>query len=79
MKKVLWFLLRSLDNNWGYSTPIQERFNLGEKRKISHFHQKQGNVFSIGEEVTIIETGRHDYLVENSDGTRCCVYQFELS
>jgi hypothetical protein len=34
--------------------------------------------FNVGEIVFIIETGRHDYLVQNEDGVKGVVYQFEL-
>lgn len=78
MKKILWKLLKIVDNNWGYTTPLQERFNIGDKCKISG--NKTNNIkFKFGEEVTIIETGRHDYLVENDKGIKDVVYQFELN
>lgn len=78
MKKLLWKLIELLDNNWGYSTPIQKRFNVGDKVKMS-IHRKHDTAFNVGEEVTILETGRHDYLVVNKKGIKSIVYQFELS
>ena len=39
MKKVLWFLLNIVDDNWGYSTPLQKRFKVGDRVKISN-HSK---------------------------------------
>ena len=77
MKKLLWKLLKLVDNNWGYSTPIQQRFKVGDKCRIHWFIENTG--FTPGEIVTIIETGRHDYLVRNESGNQICVYQFELS
>ena len=35
--------------------------------------------FDVGEIVHIIETGRHDYLVQNNKGVKGVVYQFELN
>jgi len=78
MKKLLWKLLKLVDNNWGYSTPIQQRFKIGDKCRI-HFCYTENTGFISGETVTIIETGRHDYLVRNESGNQSCVYQFELS
>lgn len=77
MKKILWRLINFLDNNWGYSTPLQERFTIGENVTISK-HKKEDTPFSIREKVTIVETGRHDYLVVNAAGKRWTVYQFEI-
>ena len=78
MKNILWKLLGIFDNNWGYSTPLQNRFEINDKCKISEFRTKY-TPLEIGEEVTIIETGRQDYLVRNEDGTMAIVFQFELS
>jgi hypothetical protein len=78
MKELLWWLLEMVDDNWGYSTPLQKRFKIGEKYKISPLYKTNRNGFAIGEKVTIIETGRRDYLVENSTGLREVVYQYEL-
>jgi hypothetical protein len=77
MKKILWFLLEKFDNNWGYTTPLQKRFKIGDIVKISHF-KLYATQLEFGEQVTILETGRHDYLVENSKGVKAVVYQFEL-
>ncbi len=78
MKKLLWKLITILDNNWGYSTPLQKRFNIGDTVKMS-IHKKSDTVFNVSEQVTILETGRHDYLVVNDKGVKAIVYQFELS
>ena len=77
MKTILWKLLELFDNNWGYTTPIQKRFKHGDKCKISHFRTKY-TPLEIGDEVVIVETGRHDYLVKRSDGITVVVFQFEL-
>ena len=76
MKKILWKLLELFDGNWGYDTPLQKRFNVGDKCRISK-NKTNHNPFKVGEEVVIIETGRYDYLVENETG-KAIVYQFEL-
>jgi hypothetical protein len=69
-------LLTDIDKNHGYTTPFQDRYKKGDKCIITK--EKLGdNIFPIGTEVTILETGRHDYLVESKD-KRMCVYQFEL-
>lgn len=78
MKTILWFLISLFDNNWGYTTPLQKRFNVGDKCKISQ-HKSKENTFEVGEEVTIVENGRHDYLVKNRNGKMIIVYQFELT
>jgi len=77
MEKILWKLLEMIDNNHGYSTPLQKRFKIGENVRIS-LNKHNDTPYITGEIVTIIETGRHDYLVKNSKGVKCCVYQFEL-
>ncbi len=76
MKNILWKLLEWLNDNHGYSTPIQKRFNIGDKVKVSIF--KVNADILVGEPVLIIETGRHDYLVQDDDGKKSIVYQFEL-
>jgi hypothetical protein len=77
MKKIIWKLLEMIDNNHGYSTPLQKRFKIGENVRIS-FAKLNDTSFTTGEIVTIIQTGRHDYLVKNLQGVKQCVYQFEL-
>ena len=78
MKKILWKLLKMIDNNLGYTKPLQERFNIGRECKISH-NKTNDTKFDVGEIVHIIETGRHDYLVQNNKGVKGVVYQFELN
>lgn len=69
--------MRIFNNNWGYTTPVQKRFKIGYKSTISK-NKDIETPFAIGEKVVIIETGRHDYLVENNSGIKAVVYQFEL-
>ncbi len=79
MKKIIWKLLSVLDNNWGYTTPLQLRYKRGDVLSISSF-KTQNTPYDIGTDVVIIETGRHDYLVcDFTTGTKKCVYQFELN
>ena len=73
MKKILWFLLNIVDDNWGYSTPLQKRFKVGDRVKISN-HSK----LITHTPATIIETGRHDYLIEDDNLQKHVVYQFEI-
>ncbi len=77
MKTLLWKLLEIIDDNHGYTTPLQKRFKQGETARIS-FNKWGDTPFQIGEIVEIIEICRHDYLVRNDDGVQRCVYQFEL-
>ena len=76
MKKLLWKLLELVDNNWGYTTPIQKRFKIGDLVKISS-HKTADAKFEIGSVAKILETGRHDYLIEQN-GIKAVVYQFEI-
>ena len=73
MKRLLWFLLSKVDSNWGYSTPLQKRFNVGDRVKISN-HSK----LTAHTPATIIETGRCDYLIEDDNLVKHVVYQFEI-
>ena len=73
MKKILWKLLELVDDNWGYSTPLHKRFKVGDRVKISP-HSK----LITHTTATIIEFGRHDYLIEDDKGKKHIVYQFEL-
>lgn len=77
MIKILWKLLEIVDNNWGYYTPLQKRFKVNDKCKISSL-KTQYTPLEIGDEVTVIETGRWDYLVRRADGITSVVFQFEL-
>lgn len=76
MKKILWRLLEIVDNNWGYTTPLQRRFKIGDTIKISH-NKTIETKFKIGSVAKIVETGRHDYLIEQN-GIMKVVYQFEI-
>ncbi len=62
-----------VDNNWGYSTPLQKRFKIGDRVKIS-IHSK----LIAHTPATIIQFGRHDYLIEDDNLEKHIVYQFEL-
>jgi|TARA_R110000851_G_scaffold47424_1_gene115038 hypothetical protein len=73
MKKLCWRLLEYLDDNWGYSTPLQKRFKVGDKVFISTHSELKAHT-----PVTIIEFGRHDYLVREESFEQHIVYQFEL-
>jgi len=73
MKKILCKLLEILDNNWGYSTPLQKRFKVGDRVKISTHSKLIAHT-----PATIIETGRQDYLIEDDNLQKHIVYQFEL-
>lgn len=73
MKKILWFLLSKFDSNWGYSTPLQKRFKVGDRVKISTHSKLIAHT-----PATIVETGRHDYLIEDDTLQKYVVYQFEL-
>ena len=77
MKKLLWKILEMIDDNHGYSTPLQKRFEVGDKFRVS-FGKHENTPYITGEIVTIIETGRHDYLVRDSKGVQHCVYHYEL-
>lgn len=77
MKTFLWKMLNLLDDNWGYSSPLQQRFRKGDKCKISTYKTDE-TPFVPGSVVTIIENCRHDYLVMNENGVKCVVYQHEL-
>jgi hypothetical protein len=76
MLKLLWYLIGLFDNNHGYTTQIQKRYKVGDVCKISRFKTDDVHL-NPGDPVVIVETGRHDYLIETKDG-RFVVYQFEL-
>lgn len=79
MKKLLWWLLTKFESNHGYSTPIQKRYKVGDVVKINKaFALGPTKAFIGGGEITVIETGRHDYLLRNELGFQIVVYQFEL-
>lgn len=73
MKRLLWFLLSKVDSNWGYNTPLQKRFKVGDRVKISTHSKLIAHT-----PATILETGRHDYLIEDDNLVKHVVYQFEL-
>jgi len=73
MKKILWFILSKVDDNWGYSTPLQKRFKVGDRVKISTNSKLIAHT-----PATIIETGRYDYLIEDDNLVKHIVLQFEL-
>lgn len=73
MKKILWFLLHKVDGNLGYSTPLQKRFKVGDRVKISTNSKLIAHTPAI-----ILETGRYDYLIEDDNCQKHIVYQFEL-
>jgi len=73
MKKLIWFLLEMMCDNRGYSTPIQKRFKVGDKARISEHSD-----LIFGVPITIIECARYDYLIELDNGEKHIVYQFEL-
>lgn len=73
MRKLLWFLLELVDDNWGYTTPLQKRFKVGDRVKIS-----RDSKLTTHTPATIIETGRHDYLIKDDNNVLHVVYQFEL-
>jgi hypothetical protein len=76
MLKLLWRLIELLDDNWGYSTPIQKRFEIGDVVRISKFKSSECK-FDVGDNVTILETGSHDYLVRRNN-VLDVLYQYEL-
>jgi len=73
MKNILWFLLNLVDNNRGYTTPLQKRFKIGDRVRIS-YHSK----LTTHTPATIVELGRHDYLIKDDNGEMHVVYEFEL-
>lgn len=78
MIKFLWWALGILDNNWGYTTPLQKRFKKGDECVISQFKTPECR-FVVGTKIYILETARHDYLIQNEKGIKEIVYQFELT
>ena len=78
IKKLLWLILPLVDDNWGYTTPIQKRFKVGDKCFITYRPDTRIGDFPLATPVTIVEFGRHDYLVKNNQGKMQIVYQFEI-
>mgnify|MGYP003644057011 FL=1 len=76
MKNILWSLLYAIDNNWGYTTQLQRRFKVGDIVKITS-NKTIENKFEVDSVAKIIETARHDYLIEQN-GIKIIVYQFEI-
>lgn len=63
-------------SNWGYSTPEQKRFKKNTKvRFTKHLHENEK--YKPGDEGTVWENGRHDYLVDGGKGW-IIVYQYEI-
>jgi len=77
MKNFLYYILSLLDSNRGYNTQLQKRFKVGDKVVISNL-RTMATKLAIGTEVTIIENGRYDYLIEDVVGEKHIVYQFEI-
>jgi len=67
----------NLVNNDGYETQKQKRFKPNDIVVITTL-RKDETPYKVGEIVTILENGRHDYLVINNNGLKSIVYQFEL-
>lgn len=75
------FIMKNV-SQWGYSTPKQYRYAIGdevilsnpvdEPSPMSNFHYK-------GTTWAVLETGRHDYLLQNEDGINIIVKQYEIS
>lgn len=79
MINFIWKVLEKLDSNWGYSTPIQKRFRIGQYCQISK-HKSNDTNLEVGEPVKIVEIGRHDYLIQDFKTNELhIVYQFELT
>lgn len=78
MKNLLYWIISLLDSNRGYATQTQKRFKKGDKVTITAL-KLPDTPYPLGEEVTIIEYGRYDYLVKDIDGVRHVVYQFEIT
>jgi hypothetical protein len=76
MKNILCSLLYAIDNNWGYTTQLQRRFKVGDIVKITS-NKTIENKFEVDSVAKIIETARHDYLIEQN-GIKIIVYQFEI-
>lgn len=88
MIKLLWRLLELFDDNRGYSTQLCKRFTVGELCRVSDLISNESEL-KRNDVVKIVETSRHDYLVQKmvSPGPKqeqftfegkYIVYQFEL-
>lgn len=79
MVRFLYFLISLLDDNWGYTTSIQKRFKVGDEVVIVYSSPTPvKSDLPVGCLCKIVETGRHDYLVEDQDGNMQVVLQFEV-
>lgn len=56
MKKLIWKILEMIDDNHGYSTSRQRRFEVGDKCKISS-HKKTILNLILGKKLQLLKTG----------------------
>ena len=76
---IIWYIIELFSKQRGYSTQVQRRFKNGQRVIINNFVSSYHKAnLNIGDEVKIIESARHDYLIVNEDGEKAIVYQFEL-
>ncbi len=73
IKNIIWYLLSKIDNNLGYNTPLQKRFKVGDRVKISTHSKLIAHT-----PATIIECERCDYLIEDDNLQKHIVYQHEI-
>lgn len=70
-------------SQWGYSTPKQYRYAKGDEVILTsdHISARHDN-FTLEQYKdctwTVLETGRHDYLLQNEDGVNIIVLQSEI-
>jgi hypothetical protein len=76
------FIMKNV-SQWGYSTPKQYRYAVGDEVILSDPHNgpepMYNNYVYKGTTWTVLETGRHDYLLQNEDGINIIVKQYEIS
>ena len=72
----------SQQDNWGYSTPLQKRYKVGDIVEIvepDNPPETRLHKFEVGTKAKIIENGRHDYLIEEVEtGRLAIVYQHDV-
>jgi len=73
---MIWTILKLFISNHGYSTPIQERFKVDEYVLPSPFCITE-KIKGLGP-LVVLETGRHDYLIQDINLNQHIVYQFEI-